>query len=88
MHGVGGMLGSLLIPFLAGLGPLAPGIGKPILAQFGVQLLAVGVVAVFSAVVTAGLLYAIRTMIPLRVSREDEDAGLDSASHGESAYHQ
>ena len=88
VHGVGGMLGSLLIPFLAGLGPLAPGIGKPILAQFGVQLLAVGVVAVFSAVVTAGLLYAIRTMIPLRVSREDEDAGLDSASHGESAYHQ
>ncbi|MEZ5947392.1 MAG: ammonium transporter [Hyphomonas sp.] len=88
VHGVGGMLGSLLIPFLAALGPLAPGISKPVFAQLGVQLLGVGVVAMFSAIVTAGLLYAIRTVIPLRVSREDEESGLDSATHGESAYHQ
>ena len=44
--------------------------------------------ALLSAAVTAGLLYAIRTVIPLRVSPEDEEAGLDSATHGESAYHQ
>ena len=88
VHGVGGILGSLMLPFLAALGPLAPGLQKPIMAQFGVQLLSVLVVAILSAVVTAGLLYAIRLVMPLRVSPEDEEAGLDSATHGESAYHQ
>jgi Amt family ammonium transporter len=88
VHGVGGILGSLMLPFLASLGPLAPGLQKPIMAQFAVQLLGVFVVAVLSAVVTAGLLYAIRLVMPLRVSPEDEEAGLDSATHGESAYHQ
>jgi Amt family ammonium transporter len=88
VHGVGGILGSLMLPFLAAFGPLAPGLSKPVLVQFGVQLLGVAVVALLSAVVTAGLLYAIRTVIPLRVSPEDEEAGLDSSTHGESAYHQ
>jgi Amt family ammonium transporter len=88
VHGVGGMLGSLMLPFLAGFGPLAPGLSRPLMQQFGVQLLGVLVVAVFSAAVTALLLYAIRAVIPLRVSPEDEEAGLDSATHGETAYHQ
>ncbi len=88
VHGVGGILGSLSLPFLAAFGPLAPGLSKPVFTQFGVQLLGVAVVALLSAVVTAGLLYAIRTVIPLRVSPEDEEAGLDSATHGETAYHQ
>ena len=88
VHGVGGILGSLALPFLAAFGPLAPGLSKPVFVQFGGQLLGVTVVALLSAAVTAGLLYAIRTVIPLRVSPEDEEAGLDSATHGESAYHQ
>ncbi len=88
VHGVGGILGSLALPFLAAFGPLAPGLSKPVLIQFGIQLLGVGVVGLLSAVVTAGLLYGIRTVIPLRVSAEDEEAGLDSATHGETAYHQ
>ena len=88
VHGVGGMLGSLLIPFLAALGPMAPGLAKPFAEQLGAQVTGVAVVALFSAVVTAGLLYAIRAVIPLRVPAEDEESGLDSATHGESAYHQ
>ncbi|MEE2921239.1 MAG: ammonium transporter [Pseudomonadota bacterium] len=87
VHGVGGMLGSLMIPFLASAGPLAPGIGLPIGEQFGVQLLGVVTVAIFSALVTAVLLFGIKLFIPLRVSAEDEETGLDSATHGESAYH-
>ena len=88
VHGVGGMLGSLLIPFLAGLGPLAPGLGETSIgAAFGAQLLGVGVVVVFSGLVTAALLFAIQQVIPLRVSEEAEEGGLDYASHGETAYH-
>jgi Amt family ammonium transporter len=44
-------------------------------------------VAIFSALVTAVLLFGIKLFIPLRVSAEDEETGLDSATHGESAYH-
>ena len=87
VHGVGGILGSLLIPFLATIGPLAPGLDMSTGAQFGVQLLGVAVVAIYSAIVTAAILFAIKLFIPLRVSTEDEETGLDSSTHGESAYH-
>lgn len=88
VHGVGGMLGSLLIPFLAALGPLAPGLSMSIGAQLGIQLLGVCVVAVFSAIVSVAILYGISLVIPLRVSAEEEENGLDWAIHGETAYHQ
>ena len=87
VHGVGGILGSLLIPFLAAAGPLAPGLEMSTGAQFGVQLLGVAVVAVYSAIMTGAILFVIKLFIPLRVSTEDEENGLDSATHGESAYH-
>ena len=87
VHGVGGILGSLLIPFLASAGPLAPGLEMSTGAQFGVQILGVIVVAVFSAIVTAAILFAIKLVMPLRVSAEDEENGLDTATHGETAYH-
>lgn len=88
VHGVGGILGTLAIPFLAALGPMAPGLGGTAIAsQFGVQLLGVVAVGAYSAIVTVGLLFAIKVFIPLRVSADEEEAGLDSSSHGESAYH-
>lgn len=93
VHGVGGILGSLMIPFLAALGPLAPGLGEnadgtaiTLGQQLGVQMMGVLVVAVFSAVVTAVLLSAIKLVIPLRVDEMAENIGLDQASHGETAY--
>jgi Amt family ammonium transporter len=89
VHGVGGMLGTLLIPFLAGLGPLAPGLGEDVTvaSQFGVQLTGVVAVAVFSAIVSAIILLAIKLVIPLGVDAEAEENGLDTSSHGETAYH-
>ncbi|MCL4123902.1 UNVERIFIED_CONTAM: hypothetical protein GTU68_032411 [Idotea baltica] len=88
VHGVGGILGTLLIPLLAGLGPLAPGLGDVSVGhQFGVQLLGVVVVAVFSIVVSAAILFAIKLFIPLGVDPEAEENGLDTTSHGETAYH-
>lgn len=67
---------------------MAPGLGGTALAsQFGVQLLGVVVVGAYAAIVTVGLLFAIRVFIPLRVCADEEEAGLDSSSHGESAFH-
>ena len=87
VHGVGGILGTLLVPFLAGVGPMAPGLGA---MTFGTKLVAqlTGVVAVcaYSAAVSVIILVATRQFVRLRVSAEDETNGLDSATHGESAH--
>lgn len=87
VHGVGGILGTLLIPFLAGLGPMAPGLGDvSIGGQFTVQLTGVVAVCAWSAVASAIILFGVKLITPLRVSADEEEVGLDTASHGESAY--
>jgi len=87
VHGVGGILGTLLIPFLAGVGPMAPGLGEATLAgQFTVQLTGVVAVCAWSAIASAIILFLVKLVTPLRVSAEEEETGLDTASHGESAY--
>ena len=88
VHGVGGILGTMLIPFLAGLGPMAPGLaeGQTFASQLGVQALGVVAVCAWSAILSCLILFAIKKVIALRVSSEDEIAGLDTATHGESAY--
>ncbi len=88
VHGVGGILGTLLIPFLAGLGPLAPGLGGvAISTQSWVQLQGVGVTITWSVGVSAALFYALKTVVRIRVRPEVEIEGLDMAAHGERAYH-
>jgi Amt family ammonium transporter len=86
VHGVGGALGSLLLPFLTLLGggaALSRGIG----AQFAVQALAVGVTALWSVVVTIVITKFAAFTVGLRVDREAETIGLDFAAHGETGYH-
>jgi len=85
VHGVGGMLGILLVsafadPMLGGLG-LADGmtIGK----QFGVQLLGAVVTVAWSAILTVVIVKVIAVITPLRVTPEAEEEGLDLAAHGE-----
>jgi len=56
------------------------------LKQFGVQVLACVVVAVYATAVTAGLLFAIKKFIGLRAAPADEREGLDHAVHGEQGY--
>lgn len=87
VHGVGGILGTLLIPFLAAVGPMAPGLGETeISTQFVAQLTGVAAVCAYSAIASVIILFLIRLVIPLRVSAEDESNGLDTSSHSESAY--
>ena len=58
--------------------------GNP--AFFGVQVLTVVVVAVFSAVVTFLLLKLVDGMTKLRIEPEAEATGLDLSQHNERAY--
>ncbi|KQT46845.1 hypothetical protein ASG52_13050 [Methylobacterium sp. Leaf456] len=88
VHGVGGILGSLLLAvfLLPGLGGIGLAEGKTVLSQLAVQALAIGVTAVWSAFLTVGLVKLIGLVTPLRVDPEAEHDGLDLTSHGERAY--
>jgi Amt family ammonium transporter len=88
VHGVGGIVGSLLLavflhPSLGGEGYAA---NVTMLSQFAAQAVGVGVVAIWSAVATAVIAVLVSLVIPMRVGEDDEREGLDLASHGERAW--
>lgn len=88
VHGVGGILGALLVAGLAH--PLAGGVGYAAgmgpLRQLAVQ--AVGVIAacVWAAAMTALIAIICRATVGLRARPEEIDEGLDVSHHGERAY--
>ena len=81
VHGVGGILGILLLPFLsaAALGGTGDG-------DFGVQLTGTIAVIAWSAIASFVILLVLKKTTGLRVNEEQEDVGLDISLHGESAY--
>ena len=89
IHGVGGAFGALATGIFAttvvnpaGLdGLLAGNVGQVATQAFGVV-----VVGAYSAVATAGILFLINLVVPIRVAAPAEEAGLDLAQHGEVAY--
>ncbi len=87
VHGVGGIWGALATGLFADEaigGTDGLFFGNP--QQFLIQLLAVVVAGVFSAVVTFGIGTLVNAVVGLRVPEEDEVLGLDSSQHGEIAY--
>jgi ammonium transporter, Amt family len=89
VHGVGGIIGSLLVAWLAlpnfgGLG-LADGVSAT--SQFGVQFLSVAITVGWTVVASAVILRVIGAVIGLRVDQQDEIEGLDLSQHGERGYH-
>lgn len=89
VHGVGGILGSLLVAFLAlpsfgGLG-LADGVTAG--AQFWVQFKSVAVTVAWTAVISFVILKVIGMIVGLRVDEQVEIEGLDLSEHGERGYH-
>ena len=88
VHGVGGILGTLGVAFLAlptfgGLG-LAEGVGAG--DQLAVQATGTIAVVAWSLVVSLVILLVVRAMVGLRVDQEDEIEGLDVTAHGERSY--
>jgi Amt family ammonium transporter len=88
VHGVGGMLGSLLLAVLMmkGLGGVGYAAGMKAGTMLGTQALAVGAVALYSAVVTALIASGVSLFLKMRVDQDDERQGLDIASHGERGW--
>lgn len=89
VHGVGGILGSLLVAVLAlgAFGGNGLAEGQTAGGQLSVQALAVGVTLVWSAVLTFIIVKVTGVLTGgLRVSQEQEIEGLDLAAHGERGY--
>jgi ammonium transporter, Amt family len=88
VHGVGGVIGTLLTGVFAAaaLGGSGFTVQADILSQVGVQALGIGVTILWCGVVTWGLLKLLDVTLGLRVSEEQESEGLDLAEHGEKGY--
>lgn len=88
VHGVGGILGSLLFPLfiLPVLG--GPGFedGVTLGRQLGAQGVGVVVTVVWTLVMTIIIALAISYVIPMRVDEEAEHDGLDLSAHGERGW--
>jgi Amt family ammonium transporter len=92
VHFVGGLVGSLLIGFFSepeyfGSEAMAGIFHDGGAKLLGEQALANGVTIVYSFVVTAIIMLALKYTIGVRVPDDVEAAGLDLPEHGETAYH-
>ncbi|TIX49977.1 ammonium transporter [Alteraurantiacibacter aquimixticola] len=88
VHGVGGMLGSILLGvFMSeGLGGAGYAEGMAMGSMVGVQVLGVVAVGAFSAILTVLIALGLNLFVPMRISEDDEVQGLDITSHGERGW--
>lgn len=91
IHGVGGIVGALLLVFFIRKGwmneaAVAAGGSWTVWDQLGVQAAAVGIAIVYSALMTWIIIYLLNKVVPFKASEEEEMAGLDRSFHGERGY--
>ena len=88
VHGVGGILGTVMVAVLAstrlgGVG-YAPGVGMG--GQALTQMIGVAAVVAWSVLATLALVFVIRRTVGLRARDEHIEEGLDMSAHGERAW--
>jgi Amt family ammonium transporter len=86
VHGVGGIVGTLLVAFLASEKFGGNQGDLPMWSQFATQCIAAFITIIYTGVVTAVILKLVDAVIGLRVSESEERQGLDLALHEESGY--
>ncbi len=88
VHGVGGVLGTILVAVLVDTSFGGAGLaeGMSIGSQFGVQVAGIVAVAVWSLVASYILVKIVKATVGLRVSDDEELEGLDVTAHGETGY--
>ncbi|MCX8052823.1 MAG: ammonium transporter, partial [Armatimonadetes bacterium] len=89
VHGGGGTWGAIATGLFASKtinSAAADGLFYGNAALLGNQLIAIVSVAAFSFVLTLAILKAVGLFTPLRVDKDEEDAGLDLTQHGEVGY--
>jgi len=88
VHGVGGMLGSIMLAVFmsADLGGTGYAAGQTMAGQAAAQVIGVAIVAIWSGVISATLALSVSVVLPMRVSEDEEREGLDITSHGERGW--
>ena len=89
VHGVGGIIGIIMVSFLGVQGGfLGSSAGEEWIAteQFLIQIKGILVIGIWTAVASWIILKVIGSFTPLRVSEEEEYEGLDVVEHEERSY--
>ncbi len=88
VHGVGGILGTLLAGVLVAeqFGGVGLAEGMTISSQLGVQAIGVIAVLAWTAIATFVILQVVKLMVGLRVDDQQETEGLDITQHEETGY--
>ena len=83
VHGVNGLFGTLAVGLFAIEGGLFYGGGASLLLT---QILGVSAIALFSFTLTFIIMKLLKISIGIRISNEDEEAGIDASSFGVQSY--
>ena len=83
VHGVNGLFGTVAVGFFAAEGGLLFGGGAALLIT---QLIGVVTIGLFSFSITFILMKVLKSTIGIRISSEEEEAGIDSVSFGVKSY--
>jgi Amt family ammonium transporter len=88
VHGVGGILGTLLVAALAspGIGGVGYAEGTTMADQALTQVIGVATVVVWSGIATVALVLVTKAVVGLRATDQEIDDGLDLSYHGERAH--
>tara|TARA_B100000949_G_scaffold228936_1_gene237180 strand:- start:3029 stop:4336 length:1308 start_codon:yes stop_codon:yes gene_type:complete len=86
VHGVGGFVGVILVGLFASETLGGIGLDVSIGTQVRRQFIGAAITAVYSGIVTYGILKVLDGTMGLRVSPGEESQGLDIALHGESGF--
>ena len=90
VHGAGGVLGIILVSFLADtrFGGVGYAEGMDSISQLGVQGLGIAAVLTWSVIASLIIILIVKAVTGLRVDPSFEEEGLDISSHGETNYRQ
>jgi len=86
VHGVGGILGTLMVAFLGHQSLGGVGGEFDMMTQFIVQVKSLAITIGWSVIATIIIVLIVKAVTGLRVSEEAEQNGLDQEEHGETAY--
>jgi ammonium transporter, Amt family len=91
IHGVGGIVGALLLSFFIrpiwmAEAAIKAGGSWTVWNQLGIQAIAIIIAIVYAAAMTFGIVYMLNKVIRFKSTEDDEMAGLDRSYHGERGY--